>query len=178
MAGAQGLAVLTHGAGGGVEAADLQALAAQLESYGFSVALVEAPYRVAGRRAPQPVAALDRAFREVVAVLRGSGALVTGGRSLGARVACRTAADLGARAVIALAFPLHPPGRPERSRAGELAGAGVPVVVVQGERDPFGAPGELPPVSKLLAAPGADHALRQLDPALLREAACFAAEQL
>jgi len=119
---------------------------------------------VAGRRAPVTVAArLDEAFRAAVAAARaetGEVPLVVGGRSAGARVACRTALSLGAAGVVALAFPLHPPGRPERSRLEELLGAGVPVLVVQGERDPFGRPGEFPaaPDTTLVAVPG-DHTL-------------------
>ncbi len=139
--------VLGHGAGGGLAARDLVRLAAQLPERGVDVALVEQPWRVAGRRvAPRPVV-LDAAWCAAVSALGASGgvrgALVVGGRSAGARVACRTAATLGAVGVLALAFPLHPPGRPERSRRPELEAAGVPVLVVQGERDPFGAPAEL-----------------------------------
>ncbi len=158
-----GLAVLGHGAGGGVDSADLLALAAELTALGFLVARVEQPYRVAGRRAPPAAAALDAAFQEAIGDLtsRFSGLpLVTGGRSLGARVACRTAGAVGARAVACLAFPLHPPGRPERSRLAELIGTAAPVIVVQGERDPFGGPGEFPDGLNLVAVAGADHALR------------------
>ena len=102
------------------------------------------PYRVKGRRAPGPPDRQDAAWAEVIAALRaeaGAGLpLIQGGRSNGARVACRTARAVGARAVIALAFPLHPPGRPERSRAAELAAAGTDVLVLNGDRDPFGIP--------------------------------------
>jgi predicted alpha/beta-hydrolase family hydrolase len=158
-----GLAVLGPGAGGGVDSADLLALTVELTALGFLVARVEQPYRVAGRRAPAAAAVLDAAFQEAVGDLTSRFAglpLVTGGRSLGARVACRTAGAVGARAVACLAFPLHPPGRPERSRLAELIGAAAPVIVVQGERDPFGAPGEFPDGMNLVAVPGADHALR------------------
>ena len=142
--GATGGLVLGHGAGGGVGARDLQAAADAASAAGFSVALVEQPYRVAGRRSPAPARQLDVAWSAVVAELR-SGPLrrlplVTGGRSSGARVACRTAADTGAVGVLCLAFPLHPPGRPESSRLEELDGVQVPVLVVQGKSDPFGMP--------------------------------------
>jgi predicted alpha/beta-hydrolase family hydrolase len=142
--GATGGLVLGHGAGGGVGARDLQAAADAASAAGFSVALVEQPYRVAGRRSPAPARQLDVAWSAVVAELR-SGPLrrlplVTGGRSSGARVACRTAADTGAVGLLCLAFPLHPPGRPESSRLEELDGVQVPVLVVQGKSDPFGMP--------------------------------------
>jgi predicted alpha/beta-hydrolase family hydrolase len=109
------------------------------------VALVEQPYRVAGRRSPAPAHQLDTAWSAVVAALRGGplkrvALLVTGGRSSGARVACRTAEDTGAAGVLCLAFPLHPPGRPEKTRLEELEGVSVPVLIVQGESDPFGMP--------------------------------------
>ncbi len=149
--GAGGTVLLGHGAGGGITAPDLQAAAAAAAAAGWAVGLVEQPWRVAGRRVASPPPRLDEGWGAVVQALRtGRGALpepfVFGGRSAGARVACRLAGPLGARAVVALAFPLHPPGRPERSRLPELLGAvteGVPVLVVQGERDPFGGPEEL-----------------------------------
>ncbi len=142
--GARGALVLGHGAGGGVGARDLAAAADAAAAEGFSVAMVEQPYRVAGRRSPAPAAQLDAAWTAVVAALS-RGALrrlplVTGGRSSGARVACRTAAECGAVAVLCLAFPVHPPGRPEQSRQAELDAVEVPVLVVQGESDPFGMP--------------------------------------
>jgi predicted alpha/beta-hydrolase family hydrolase len=142
--GARGALVLGHGAGGGVGARDLKAASDAGLEHGFSVALVEQPYRVAGRRSPAPAEQLDAAWTAVLASLR-SGPLrrlplVTGGRSSGARVACRTAAATGAVGVLCLAFPLHPPGRPEKSRQDELDGVAVPVLVVQGESDPFGMP--------------------------------------
>ena len=144
MRGAVGALVLGHGAGGGVGARDLTAAAEAAGAERFSVALVEQPYRVAGRRSPAPAAQLDAAWIAVVAKLR-SGPLrrvplVTGGRSSGARVACRTAAETGAIGVLCLAFPLHPPGRPEKSRLSELDGVTAPVLIVQGESDPFGMP--------------------------------------
>jgi predicted alpha/beta-hydrolase family hydrolase len=136
--------VLGHGAGGGVGARDLTAAADAASIAGFSVALVEQPYRVAGRRSPAPARQLDAAWSAVVAELRAGPlrrlALVTGGRSSGARVACRTAADTGAVGVLCLAYPLHPPGRPSASRLDELDGVTVPVLVVQGKSDPFGMP--------------------------------------
>jgi predicted alpha/beta-hydrolase family hydrolase len=111
---------------------------------GYSVALVEQPYRVAGRRSPAPAAQLDTAWTAVVEHLRAGELkglpLITGGRSAGARVACRTAAACGAEGVLCLAFPVHPPGRPEKSRQSELDAVEVPTLVVQGARDPFGMP--------------------------------------
>ncbi|WP_318201478.1 alpha/beta family hydrolase [Streptomyces sp. SCL15-4] len=134
-----------HGAGGGIEARDLQALAGALPAHGVTVALVEQPWRVAGKKVAPAPKTLDAGWRGVWPALTGPGLpVVSGGRSAGARVACRTAAELGARAVLALSFPLHPPGRPEKSRAGELLGAGVPTLVVQGGNDPFGKPAEFP----------------------------------
>ena len=141
----RGLLVLGHGAGGGVDAPDLQAVRTAVLDIGLAVARVEQPYRVAGKRAPAPATHLDEAWQGVIAEVRGRDPwkelpLFTGGRSSGARVACRTATSVGASGVVALAFPLHPPGRPERSRAGELVATGVPAVVVNGDRDPFGVP--------------------------------------
>ena len=139
-----GALILGHGAGGGVGAPDLVAAAGVAVALGFAVALVEQPYRVAGRKSPAPATQLDAAWTAVVARLRGdelaAGPLVTGGRSSGARVACRTVSATGADAVLCLAFPVHPPGKPEKSRLGELDGVDVPVLVVQGESDPFGMP--------------------------------------
>jgi predicted alpha/beta-hydrolase family hydrolase len=152
------LLALGHGAGGGIEARDLRALAGELPAHGVSVALVEQPWRVAGKRLAPAPGKLDEAWRAVWPVLEGEGLpVVSGGRSAGARVACRTAAELGAHAVLALAFPLHPPGKPERSRAGELLGAGVPTLVVQGGRDPFGRPGEFPEGTEVVEVPEGDH---------------------
>ena len=139
-----GALVLGHGAGGGVEAPDIQAAAEVARQAGVSVALVEQPYRVAGRKSPAPAKQLDAAWLAVIAALRGKELkgppLITGGRSLGARVACRTVAETGAEAVLCLAFPVHPPGKPEKSRLEELDAVKVPVLVVQGESDPFGMP--------------------------------------
>jgi uncharacterized protein len=139
-----GALVLGHGAGGGVGAPDLVATAGVAVSLGWAVALVEQPYRVAGRRSPAPAGQLDTAWTAVVEHLRAgelaAGPLVTGGRSSGARVACRTAAATGAGGILCLAFPLHPPGRPEKTRLPELEAVEVPVLIVQGESDPFGMP--------------------------------------
>lgn len=146
--GARGALVLGHGAGGGVGARDLTAASEAAAAEGFSVALVEQPYRVAGRRSPAPAAQLDAAWTAVVASLRTGPLrrlpLITGGRSSGARVACRTSAETGAIGVLCLAFPLHPPGRPEKSRLSELDAVTVQVLVVQGESDPFGMPPDGP----------------------------------
>jgi predicted alpha/beta-hydrolase family hydrolase len=157
------LLVLGHGAGGGVGAPDLLAVRAAALATGAVVALVEQPYRVSGRRAPPPAAHLDEAWTAVVAALRvryPGLPLVTGGRSSGGRVACRTARATGAVAVVALAFPLRPPRHPERSRAAELAAAGVPILVVSGDRDPFGIPESNGTVA-VQVVPGADHSLRR-----------------
>jgi predicted alpha/beta-hydrolase family hydrolase len=156
--------VLGHGAGGGTGARDLQALATALPPLGSSVILVEQPWRVAGKKVAGPPASLDVAWIAVLAALRKgkllAPTLVVGGRSAGARVACRTATTVGASAALALSFPLHPPGRPERSRVGELLGAGVPTLVVQGERDTFGGPREFPPGTAIVEVPAADHGLK------------------
>jgi uncharacterized protein len=133
--------VLGHGAGGGVNAPDLVAATRAAGAAGLSVALVEQPYRVAGRRSPAPAAQLDAAWVSVISQLPVEGLpLLVGGRSAGARVACRTAAEVRAVAVLCLAFPVHPPGKPEKSRLEELDFVEVPTLVVQGERDPFGLP--------------------------------------
>ena len=132
--------VLGHGAGGGVESPDLQGAANAALEAGLTVALVEQPYRVAGRRSPAPANQLDAAWTSVIEQLAFEVPLIAGGRSAGARVACRTAATTGAKAVLCLAFPVHPPGRPEKSRLDELDAVTVPTLVVQGERDPFGMP--------------------------------------
>lgn len=142
--GAAAALVLGHGAGGGVDTPDLTAVTGAANEIGISVALVEQPYRVAGRRSPPNAERLDEAWTAVVAKLAesklGDLPIVVGGRSAGARVACRTAADCGAVAVLCLAFPLHPPGKPERSRQAELDAVRVPTLVVQGDRDQFGSP--------------------------------------
>jgi uncharacterized protein len=157
--------VLGHGAGGGVEARDLVAATEAALAAGLTVALVEQPYRVAGRRAPPRAPQLDEAWTAVVADLRAHELaglpLVVGGRSLGARVACRTAEATGAVGVLCLAFPLEPPQRgdkPRPSRLAELDVVRVPTLVVQGERDPFGIPPP-GPARRIATVPG-DHGLK------------------
>ncbi|MEU3897872.1 alpha/beta family hydrolase [Streptomyces sp. NPDC045251] len=152
----------SHGAGGGIEARDLRALAAALPAHGVTVALVEQPWRVAGKKLAPAPKTLDTGWRGIWPALRAPGLpVIAGGRSAGARVACRTAAELGARAVLALSFPLHPPGKPEKSRADELLGTGVPTLVVQGGNDPFGRPAEFPEAPEgaydLIEIPYGDH---------------------
>jgi predicted alpha/beta-hydrolase family hydrolase len=158
-----GALVLGHGAGGGIEAPDLVAVRDAALAADVTVALVEQPYRVAGRRSATPAHQLDAAWEAVLADLR-AGALaglgvVAGGRSSGARVACRTAGATGVAGVLCLAFPVHPPGRPEKSRLDELNGVDVPVLVVQGESDPFGTPPEAPGRDVLLVE--GNHSLRK-----------------
>ncbi|AUY49901.1 alpha/beta family hydrolase [Streptomyces sp. CB01881] len=144
-AGPRAVLALGHGAGGGTAARDLVALAAALPARGITVALVEQPWRVAGKRLGPAPKTLDAGWTPVAELLAGGGLpLVVGGRSAGARVACRTGAATGAAGVVALAFPLHPPGRPEKSRAAELLESGLPTLVVQGAADPFGGPAEFP----------------------------------
>jgi predicted alpha/beta-hydrolase family hydrolase len=158
--------VLGHGAGGGVQAKDLVAVARVADSVGLSVALVEQPYRVAGRRSPAPAHQLDTAWTAVIDRLLGAElggvALVAGGRSSGARVACRTAESTGAVGVLCLAFPLQPPRRsgskPAQSRLPELDAVTVPVLVVQGTRDPFGMPP--PSERRTVVQVAGDHSLR------------------
>jgi uncharacterized protein len=155
--------VLGHGAGGGVAARDLLAVTEAARAEDVSVALVEQPYRVAGRRSPAPAHQLDAAWIAVLEHLRAHELrdlpLIAGGRSSGARVACRTAAASGAVGVLCLAFPLHPPGRPDApSRLPELEAVTVPVLIVQGERDPFG----MPPAgaAREVVVVAGDHSLR------------------
>jgi uncharacterized protein len=153
--------LLSHGAGRGVDTRDLEALAAALPRQGVNVQLFEQPWRVAGGKVAGPPATLDAGFTAAANRLRTRTPLVVGGRSAGARSAARTALRLGAAGCLALSFPLHPPGRPERSRLDELLGAGVTTLVVQGENDTFGRPEEFPdplPVGVDLAVvPAADH---------------------
>jgi len=152
--------VLGHGAGGGIDSRDLEALAATLPRNGITVVRVEQPWKVAGRKlAPRPEV-LDECFVAATDKLRVRTPLVVGGRSAGARSAARTASATGASGCLALAFPLHPPGKPERSRLDELEGAGVPTLVVQGERDTFGTPEEFPDDVDLTVVPGADHGFK------------------
>jgi predicted alpha/beta-hydrolase family hydrolase len=155
------LIALTHGAGGGVASKDLLAVRDACLDLGGVVARVLQPYRVRGARAPGAPGPQDAAWLEVVGRLREQNPglpLIQGGRSNGARVACRTAAAAGARAVVALAFPLHPPGRPDQSRAAELRQAGTEVLVVNGERDPFGIP-DRRDATLVVILPGETHAL-------------------
>ena len=157
--------VLGHGAGGGVTARDLVAARDAALAAGVSVVLVEQPYRVAGRRSPAPARQLDAAWVAAVDVLRGRELrglpFVVGGRSSGARVACRTAAGLGAVGVLCLAFPLRPPRRSSAAvaatRLPELEAVEVPTLVVQGTGDPFGMPPP-GPLREVVALPGG-HAL-------------------
>ena len=162
---AAGVVVLGHGAGGGVDAPDLLAAARAAAGLGWTVVRVEQPYRVAGRRAPAPARQLDAAWLAVVEHVCEQGRpLVVGGRSSGARVACRTAAEAGADGVLCLAFPVHPPGKPEQTRLAELDGVRVRTLVVQGERDPFG----LPPKrrGRTVAVVRGDHGLKADVPAV------------
>jgi predicted alpha/beta-hydrolase family hydrolase len=151
---------LGHGAGGGIEAADLVALAARLPRQGINVFLIEQPWRRAGKKVAPAPEILDEAWIATIGQLRIRTPLVVGGRSAGARVACRTAAGLGASGVLALAFPLHPPGKPDRSRVEELQGTRLPTLVVQGEKDPFGTPEEFPPLTEMAVIPDADHSFK------------------
>ena len=160
---ARAMLVLGHGAGGGVDARDILAVRTAVVAAGVTVVRVTQPYRVAGRRAPAPANQLDAAWLAVLAALteaRGDLPLIAGGRSSGARVACRTAVAGGAAAVVALAFPVHLPGRPDKSRLPELDAAGVPTLAVSGERDPFGVPPE-GPGRDVVVVPGATHDLRK-----------------
>jgi len=154
--------VLGHGAGGSVNAPDLVAAAGVALDEGVTVALVEQPYRVAGRRSPSPAHQLDAAWVAGIEELRAGPwrdlPLLAGGRSSGARVACRTAAATGAIGVLCLAFPLHAPGRSAKTRQSELDAVTVPVLVVQGVRDPFGMP--TPPPNGTVVQVTGDHGLR------------------
>lgn len=172
------LLVLTHGAGGTVETPDLLAARDVALRLGGMVARVTQPYRVRGARAPGSAVRQDAAWAEIVAALRTlrpAAPLVQGGRSNGARVACRTAATVGARAVIALAFPLRPPRRspagPAQTRTAELnsaRAAGALVLVINGDRDAFGIPGA-EDADRVVVVPGETHALKA-HPAVIRAA--------
>jgi len=160
---AKGALVLGHGAGGGVEAPDLVAARKAGLSARWTVVLVEQPYRVAGRRSPPPASHLDAAWIAIVEHLRADRLqnlpVIVGGRSMGGRVACRTVEQTGAVAVLCLAFPLEPPGRKSpQNRLPELEAVAVPVLVVQGERDPFGTPPP-GPSRDVVTVPG-DHGLK------------------
>jgi len=159
------LVVLTHGAGGRPDTSDVLAVRDAARGLGAATALVTQPYRVKGARAPGSAPKQDAAWTELVDVLRREtgrdGAavpLVQCGRSNGARVACRTAREVGAAGVIALAFPLHPPGRPDKSRDSELRGAGTHVLVINGDRDPFGVP-EPDEMTEVVILTGETHTL-------------------
>lgn len=180
-AGAVGGLVLGHGAGGGVTAPDLVAVTETALAAGLTTVLVEQPYRVAGRRAPAPAKQLDVAWTALLAALSEyefTGLpVITGGRSSGARVACRTAAATGAVAVLCLAFPLQPPQRsgkpPAPSRQPELDDVPVPVLVVQGEGDQFGMPEPAP--GRAVARVRGNHSLRSDMPAVRAAVAAWLA---
>ncbi len=163
-----GLIMLGHGAGGGVTAHDI-ALATEeaIRAY-LTVVLVEQPYRVAGRKAPAPPAQVDAAWCAVAEQVHTDDLpLIVGGRSFGGRVACRTASEVGAAGVLCLAFPLHPPGRPEKSRLPELTAVTVPTLVIQGDRDPFGVPDpEVLQNGVTLVVVSGDHSLTEEAPAI------------
>lgn len=152
--------LLSHGAGNGIDTRDLEALAADLPGAGISVARFEQPWKVAGRKVATPPPTLDIGLQAACRELPSTGPLIVGGRSAGARSAARSAVGVGAVGVLALAFPLHPPGKPEKSRLAELRDAGVPTLVVQGEKDPMGRPDEFPEETNLVVIPGADHGLK------------------
>ena len=151
--------LLGHGAGGGPEARDLAALAADLPREGITVIRLEHPWRVAGKKVAPAPKVLDACLVAVADQLRPRTPLVLGGRSAGARSAARTAHHLGASGVLALSFPLHPPGKPESSRLDELEAVRVPTLVVQGEKDQFGRPEEFPDHTQVVVVPDADHGL-------------------
>ena len=153
----RGMLILGHGGGGGVAARDLQAAAKAAETKNLTVALVEQPYRVAGRRSPPPAHHLDEAWLSIVEQLQPQQPLITGGRSSGARVACRTAAATNAAGVLCLAFPFRPPGK-EQTRLDELRAVGVPVLIVQGAHDPFGIPPRGPNRRRVIV--NGDHSLK------------------
>jgi predicted alpha/beta-hydrolase family hydrolase len=170
---------LGHGAGGGIGAVDLAALADRLPQRGVTVLRYEQPWRVAGRRIAARPAALDTAWLETVPRVRdliGAAPLIVGGRSAGARVACRTAAEVGAAGVVCLAFPLHPPGQPDKTRIDELSQPEVPVLVLQGDRDTFGSAAQVSAEAaslqnvRVVPVPGADHGMKVLASSPLRPA--------
>lgn len=169
------IVLLSHGAGKGVDSRDLAALCTALPAQGFTVLAFDQPWLVAGRRVASPPASLDvglRAAATFPGAVPDGVPLVVGGRSAGARSACRVASELGARGVLALSFPLHPPGKPEKSRVAELRAAGAPTLVIQGERDTMGRPDEFPtdlPGLDLAVVPEADHGLKVPKRAVLSE---------
>jgi predicted alpha/beta-hydrolase family hydrolase len=168
--GTRGTLVLGHGAGGGIESADLVEVTTEAATAGWRVVVVEQPWRVAGKKIAPAPPRLDEGWRAVLAALRAGGVLtgplVLGGRSAGARVACRSAAEQAAAGVLALAFPLHPPGKPEKTRAPELTAVTVPIVVIQGETDAFGSPAAVATVlsgrgNASVYAVAGDHSLKK-----------------
>lgn len=156
--------LVSHGAGGGIEARDLEALARYLPRQGVTVMRFEQPWRRAGKKVATAPSTLDDGLRAAANALRVRTPLIVGGRSAGARSAARCAKSLAAAGCLALSFPLHPPGKPEKSRLAELAGVGVTTLVVQGERDPMGRPEEFPGSMQghvdLTVVPDADHGLK------------------
>jgi len=152
--------LVSHGAGNGIDSRDLLALDAALPAQGFTVVRFEQPWKVAGKRIASAPKTLDAGLTAAAGRLAAPTPLVVGGRSAGARSAARTAGALGAVGCLALAFPLHPPGKPEKSRIAELHDAGVPTLVVQGENDTMGRPEEFPEDVELSVVPGADHGFK------------------
>jgi uncharacterized protein len=152
--------LLSHGAGAGIDTVDLEALAHHLPRNGVTVVRLEQPWRVAGRRVATSPATLDDGLIAAANQLRTRTPLVIGGRSAGARSAARCARQLGASGCLALAFPLHPPGHPEKSRRHELDSVGTPTLVIQGERDVMGSPDALPEHVDLCVVPAADHSFK------------------
>jgi uncharacterized protein len=152
--------LLSHGAGVGIDTADLEALAKHLPRNGITVVRLEQPWRLAGRKVATPPPTLDDGLTAAAGHLRSTAPLVVGGRSAGARSAARCAQPLGAAGCLALAFPLHPPGKPEKSRLHELLGARVPTLVIQGEKDTMGRPDEFPQDTDLAVVPSADHSFK------------------
>lgn len=151
---------LGHGAGRGHDSPDLVALAKALPGQGITVFRIEQPWHVAGKRVASRPEALDEATVACMNAIRVRTPLVLGGRSAGARVACRLAVSMGAVGCLLLAFPLSPPGRPEKTRLPELLAAGVPTFVVQGERDSFGGPEAFPEHLEITVIPDADHGFK------------------
>lgn len=183
--GATGTVIVSHGAGGGLKALDLEVARESTLAHGWAFVLIEQPWLVAGRKVAGPPKTLDAAWVPMVqALMSGRGKLprplIVGGRSAGARVACRTAADLGAHGALLLSFPLHPPGQPHKSRAPELALAPDPSVIVQGSADPFGTreefDGVMPPGTVLHEVKGT-HSFPKGSRAALRSAVDDALER-
>lgn len=166
--------LLGHGASNGVDTGDLETLARKLPPQGITVLRLEQPWLVAGRKVASAPAALDEALIAVADRIRPRTPMVVGGRSAGARSAARCARRLGAAGCLALAFPLHPPGKPEKSRLDELKAARVPTLVIQGERDPFGAPEEFPGGVDMTVVPSADHSFKVPKRAEISQADAYA----